>query len=180
MELYKSKKDKHGYVQLQLGFNTLSEYHRFSCGDKQTKWWFSQSVSCCLVWALTLSVSSCFSSSDSKKRRRSESEEPSAGIEASCSDGDGTRGGSAGGGGLSLGSSQLLTWDQYRSEDWSTLYNSSYQTLWVQNQLFLIPWYMIYVLERPTDVTILYKIQSALMAFLLCFQVSSCLPRWHW
>nr|XP_046235367.1 myelin regulatory factor-like protein [Scatophagus argus] len=72
-------------------------------------------------------------STDSKKRRRSKSEEPSAGIEPSCSETDGTRGGSSGnsvgGGGLSLGSYQLLTWDHYRPEHWSTLYNSSYQTL---------------------------------------------------
>ncbi|KAE8281092.1 Myelin regulatory factor-like protein [Larimichthys crocea] len=63
-------------------------------------------------------------SPDSKKRRRSESEEPSAGNEASCSEG-----GSVGGGGLNLGPYQLLTWDQYRPEHWSLLYNSSYQTL---------------------------------------------------
>ncbi|XP_045895442.1 myelin regulatory factor-like protein [Micropterus dolomieu] len=73
------------------------------------------------------------SSPDSKKRRRSESEEPSAGIEDSCSEGDGIRGGSVGhgvgGGGLSVGSNQLLTWDQYRPEHWSTLYDSSSQTL---------------------------------------------------
>ncbi|XP_051249027.1 myelin regulatory factor-like protein [Dicentrarchus labrax] len=72
-------------------------------------------------------------SPESKKRRRSESEEPSVGVEASCSEADGTRGGSGGngvgGGGLSLGSYQLLTWDQYRLEHWSALYNSSYQTL---------------------------------------------------
>ena len=78
-------------------------------------------------------VSSFFSSTDSKKRRRSESDEPSTEIEASCSEGDGTRGSGAasgvGGTGMSLGSYQLLTWDQYRPEHWSTLYNSSYQTL---------------------------------------------------
>ncbi|XP_035533464.1 LOW QUALITY PROTEIN: myelin regulatory factor-like protein [Morone saxatilis] len=72
-------------------------------------------------------------SPESKKRRRSESEEPSVGVEASCSEAEGTRGGSGGngvgGGGMSLGSYQLLTWDQYRLEHWSALYNSSYQTL---------------------------------------------------
>ncbi|XP_030296424.1 myelin regulatory factor-like protein [Sparus aurata] len=66
-------------------------------------------------------------SADSKKRRRSESEEASAGIEASCSEGGVVNG--VGGGGLSSGSYQLLTWDQYTPEHWSTLYNSSYQTL---------------------------------------------------
>ncbi|XP_034534964.1 myelin regulatory factor-like protein, partial [Notolabrus celidotus] len=69
---------------------------------------------------------------DSKKRRRSESDEPSAGIEASYSEGDGTLGGAVGngsGGGLGLGLNQLLTWDQYNPEQWSTLYNGSYQTV---------------------------------------------------
>ncbi|XP_041819954.1 myelin regulatory factor-like protein [Chelmon rostratus] len=68
-----------------------------------------------------------------KKRRRSESEELSTGMEASCSEGDGTLGGGVGngvaGGGLSLGPYQLLTWDEYRPEHWSTLYNGSYQAL---------------------------------------------------
>uniref|UniRef100_UPI0037E70BE0 myelin regulatory factor-like protein n=1 Tax=Semicossyphus pulcher TaxID=241346 RepID=UPI0037E70BE0 len=72
-------------------------------------------------------------SSDSKKRRRSFSDEPSAGIEASCCEGDGTQGGSvgscSGGGSPSLGTNQLLTWDQYRPEHWSTVYNGSYQTV---------------------------------------------------
>lgn len=70
---------------------------------------------------------------DSKKRRRSESEEQSVRMEPSCSDGDGTHGAGVGsggsGGGLSLGSYQLLTWDLYTPEHWSTLYNSSYETL---------------------------------------------------
>lgn len=70
---------------------------------------------------------------DCKKRRRSESEESSTRNEASCSEhGDGIHGGSGGGGGgggLSLGSYQLLTWDQYTPDHWSTLYNSSYETL---------------------------------------------------
>ncbi|XP_023275464.1 myelin regulatory factor-like protein [Seriola lalandi dorsalis] len=72
-------------------------------------------------------------SPQSKKRRRSECEEPAGGMDASCSDADGTCGGSAGngvgGGGLNLGSFQLLTWEQYRLGHWSTLYDSSYQTL---------------------------------------------------
>ncbi|XP_062299871.1 myelin regulatory factor-like protein [Scomber scombrus] len=63
--------------------------------------------------------------SESKKRRRSESEEPSVGINTSCSEGDGTRGGS----GLSMGSFQLLTWEHYRPEEWSAPYDGSYQTL---------------------------------------------------
>ncbi|CAJ1054657.1 myelin regulatory factor-like protein [Xyrichtys novacula] len=72
-------------------------------------------------------------SPDTKKRRRSESDEPLAGTKASCSEGDGTYGGGVenciGGGGLSLASNQLLTWDQYRPEQWSILYNGSYQTV---------------------------------------------------
>uniref|UniRef100_A0A3Q4AT21 Uncharacterized protein n=1 Tax=Mola mola TaxID=94237 RepID=A0A3Q4AT21_MOLML len=72
-------------------------------------------------------------STDSKKRRRLESERPSAGIEASCSESDGSHGGnlgdSIGGNGQSLGCNQLLTWDQYKSDQWCTLYNSSYETL---------------------------------------------------
>ncbi|XP_059182009.1 myelin regulatory factor-like protein [Centropristis striata] len=66
-------------------------------------------------------------SPESKKRRRSESEEPSAGITASCTEGDGTQGGSVGSGGL--GSYQLLTWEHYRPEHWSALYDSSYEIL---------------------------------------------------
>uniref|UniRef100_A0A3Q1JST3 Uncharacterized protein n=1 Tax=Anabas testudineus TaxID=64144 RepID=A0A3Q1JST3_ANATE len=73
---------------------------------------------------------------ESKKRRRSESEEPSAGINASCSDCDGSRcagaGGlrtGAGGGGGVMGSYQLLTWEPYKPGQWNTLYNSSCQTL---------------------------------------------------
>uniref|UniRef100_A0A8D3DLF1 Myelin regulatory factor-like protein n=1 Tax=Scophthalmus maximus TaxID=52904 RepID=A0A8D3DLF1_SCOMX len=72
-------------------------------------------------------------SPESKKRRRSECEEPSAGIDASCSDCEGTCGGSIGNGragsGLNLGSYQLLTWEQYTPEQWSTMYDSSHQTL---------------------------------------------------
>lgn len=93
----------------------------------QTKWCLRQSVTGSLVRTLNFLSSSFFSSADSKKRRRSESEEPSAGIEASCSEGG--VGNGVGGGGLSSGSYQLLTWDQYTPEHWSTLYNSSYQTL---------------------------------------------------
>ncbi|XP_040886145.1 myelin regulatory factor-like protein [Toxotes jaculatrix] len=73
-------------------------------------------------------------SPESKKRRRSECEEPSAGIDASSgTDGDRTCGGSVGnslgGSGLNLGSYQLLTWEHYRPGEWSTLYDSNYQTL---------------------------------------------------
>ncbi|XP_069575304.1 myelin regulatory factor-like protein [Brachyistius frenatus] len=66
-------------------------------------------------------------SPDSKKRRRSESEEPSAGIDASCCEADGTFGGGVGG--PFPGSYQLLTWNQYSPEQWSTFYDGSYQTL---------------------------------------------------
>lgn len=38
-------------------------------------------------------------------------------------------GNSVGVGGLGLGSCQLLTWDHYIPDQWSTVYNSSYQTL---------------------------------------------------
>uniref|UniRef100_A0AAQ5YXU8 Myelin regulatory factor like n=1 Tax=Amphiprion ocellaris TaxID=80972 RepID=A0AAQ5YXU8_AMPOC len=67
------------------------------------------------------------SSPDSKKRRRSECEEPSA----SCIEGDGPHGGAAGPnvGGLTVGSHQLLAWEQYRLEQWGTFYDSSYQIL---------------------------------------------------
>ncbi|XP_071357816.1 myelin regulatory factor-like protein isoform X2 [Trachinotus anak] len=71
-------------------------------------------------------------SPQSKKRRRSECEEPPQVIDASCSDGDGTCGGSVGNGigsALNFGSYQLLTWEQYQPGQWSTLYDSSYQTL---------------------------------------------------
>ncbi|XP_051813913.1 myelin regulatory factor-like protein [Acanthochromis polyacanthus] len=66
-------------------------------------------------------------SPDSKKRRRSECEEPSA----SCVEGDGPHGGAVGPsvGGLTLGSHQLLTWEQYRLEQRGTFYDSSYQIL---------------------------------------------------
>uniref|UniRef100_UPI003AB04A12 myelin regulatory factor-like protein n=1 Tax=Centroberyx gerrardi TaxID=166262 RepID=UPI003AB04A12 len=53
-----------------------------------------------------------------KKRRRSGSEEPSGGADASCCDGGG-----------GLGPYQLLTWDQYRPDRWSELYDSSFHTL---------------------------------------------------
>ncbi|XP_062239217.1 myelin regulatory factor-like protein isoform X1 [Platichthys flesus] len=69
-------------------------------------------------------------SPESKKRRRSECEETPSGIEPSSSDADGSCGASAGSGtggfGFNLG---LLTWEQYRPGQWSTLYSSSYQTL---------------------------------------------------
>ena len=83
-----------------------------------------------MLWNNSISF---LSSQESKKRRRSESEETSSGLEASSSDADGSPGGSVGNGtggiGLNLG---LLTWEQYRPGQWSTLYNSSYQTLWVK------------------------------------------------
>ncbi|KAF0028755.1 hypothetical protein F2P81_017860 [Scophthalmus maximus] len=95
-----------------------------------------------MVPHLTTPVSTCMLGSaptlnshspESKKRRRSECEEPSAGIDASCSDCEGTCGGSIGNGragsGLNLGSYQLLTWEQYTPEQWSTMYDSSHQTL---------------------------------------------------
>lgn len=50
-------------------------------------------------------------------------------MEASCSEGDGTHGGAVGAAGGRLVSYQLLTWDQYRPEHWSTLYSGSYQAL---------------------------------------------------
>ncbi|XP_034719987.1 myelin regulatory factor-like protein [Etheostoma cragini] len=82
--------------------------------------------STCLL-GYTSTLNTC--SPGSKKRRRSESEDPSAGLEASCSEGDGTQGSSTGNSGGGLGSYQLLTWEQYMLEHWSTLYGSSYQTL---------------------------------------------------
>uniref|UniRef100_I3KNQ6 Myelin regulatory factor like n=1 Tax=Oreochromis niloticus TaxID=8128 RepID=I3KNQ6_ORENI len=77
-------------------------------------------------------VFSCFSTLESKKRRRSESEEPSAGVGTSCSEGEGTHGGvgsTASVGGMGVGSYQLLSWEQYRPEQWTTLHDSNYQTL---------------------------------------------------
>ncbi|XP_056131699.1 myelin regulatory factor-like protein [Lampris incognitus] len=72
---------------------------------------------------------------DSKRRRRSESCQSSSdpgllseGVDASCCDSDGTAGGSSVGG-LVLGTYQLLTWKQYKQEQWSTLYDSRHQTL---------------------------------------------------
>uniref|UniRef100_A0A3Q4HP90 Myelin regulatory factor like n=1 Tax=Neolamprologus brichardi TaxID=32507 RepID=A0A3Q4HP90_NEOBR len=84
-----------------------------------------------LHWSFE-SVFSCFSTLERKKRRRSESEEPSAGVGTSCSDGEGTHGGvgsTASVGGMGVGSYQLLSWEQYRPEQWSTLHDSNYQTL---------------------------------------------------
>ncbi|KAM6896343.1 myelin regulatory factor-like protein isoform 1-T2 [Lycodopsis pacificus] len=75
------------------------------------------------------STSALHTCSESKKRRRSESEEPSAGIEATCSEGDGTQGDSVGNAVSSSGSYQLLTWEHYRLEDWITSYDVSYQTM---------------------------------------------------
>ncbi|XP_041834076.1 myelin regulatory factor-like protein [Melanotaenia boesemani] len=68
---------------------------------------------------------------DSKKRRRSESGEPFAGADSSCYEGDGTRGSSVGNrdSGLGLAPSQLLTWEHYSPGQWSSLYDSSNQTL---------------------------------------------------
>uniref|UniRef100_A0A3Q2WLA6 Myelin regulatory factor like n=1 Tax=Haplochromis burtoni TaxID=8153 RepID=A0A3Q2WLA6_HAPBU len=84
-----------------------------------------------LHWSFE-SVFSCFSTLERKKRRRSESEEPSAGVGTSSSDGEGTHGGvgsTASVGGMGVGSYQLLSWEQYRPEQWSTLHDSNYQTL---------------------------------------------------
>uniref|UniRef100_A0A3Q2TA57 Myelin regulatory factor like n=1 Tax=Fundulus heteroclitus TaxID=8078 RepID=A0A3Q2TA57_FUNHE len=71
------------------------------------------------------------SSQDSKKRRRSDSEDSFAAVEAACCEGDGTHNAGTGNTltGLGLGSSQLLRWEHYRREHWSTLYSTSYQTL---------------------------------------------------
>ncbi|XP_015237087.1 PREDICTED: myelin regulatory factor-like protein [Cyprinodon variegatus] len=67
-------------------------------------------------------------SQDSKKRRRSDSEDTFAAADAACCEGDGTRNTGAGIG-AGLGSSQLLRWEHYQQEHWSTLCSSSYQTL---------------------------------------------------
>ncbi|XP_029283887.1 myelin regulatory factor-like protein [Cottoperca gobio] len=85
-----------------------------------------------LVPTLSMPPSTCLQGStmlhtcspESKKRRRSESEEPSAGLEAA-----GSEGGSVGNGAGGFASYQLLTWEQYRPEHWSALYDSTYQTL---------------------------------------------------
>ncbi|XP_013855858.1 myelin regulatory factor-like protein, partial [Austrofundulus limnaeus] len=74
----------------------------------------------------TCTVHTC--SQDSKKRRRSESEDLSA-SEPACCEGDGTRSAGTTVNGPGPGSSQLLTWEPYRTEHWSTLLNRSYQTL---------------------------------------------------
>ncbi|XP_037317821.2 myelin regulatory factor-like protein isoform X1 [Pungitius pungitius] len=79
------------------------------------------------TYLLDSSLHTC--SPESKKRRRSECEEPSGGIEASCSEGDGTRGGSVGNSLSGLGSYQLVTWEHYRLEHWTTSYDSSYETM---------------------------------------------------
>uniref|UniRef100_I3KNQ5 Myelin regulatory factor like n=1 Tax=Oreochromis niloticus TaxID=8128 RepID=I3KNQ5_ORENI len=58
--------------------------------------------------------------------------EPSAGVGTSCSEGEGTHGGvgsTASVGGMGVGSYQLLSWEQYRPEQWTTLHDSNYQTL---------------------------------------------------
>ncbi|XP_047430695.1 myelin regulatory factor-like protein [Mugil cephalus] len=88
----------------------------------------STATSTCLQESMT-SLHSC--SPESKKRRMSKSEEPLSGVDGYCSVADGTHGGSIGNcvGVGGLGSFQLLTWEQYRPEQWSTLYGSSFQTL---------------------------------------------------
>uniref|UniRef100_A0A1A7WSW5 Myelin regulatory factor-like n=1 Tax=Iconisemion striatum TaxID=60296 RepID=A0A1A7WSW5_9TELE len=67
-------------------------------------------------------------SQEGKKRRRSESEDP---FEAPGGEADGTHNSSVGYtvNGPGLGSYQMLTWEQYRPEQWSTLYDHRYQTL---------------------------------------------------
>ncbi|KAM9846098.1 myelin regulatory factor-like protein [Aulostomus maculatus] len=70
----------------------------------------------------TSTLHSC--SPDSKKRRRSESEALTAGVDLTDSEADGTH--SSGGG---LGFFQVLTWEKYVAEEWSTLFDNSYQTL---------------------------------------------------
>ncbi|KAM4523913.1 myelin regulatory factor-like protein [Fundulus diaphanus] len=93
-----------------------------------------------LVHNLPASSSHCVPSSvstshtcsqDSKKRRRSDSEDSFAAVEAACCEGDGTHNAGTGNTliGPGLGSSQLLRWEHYRQEHWSTLYSTSYQTL---------------------------------------------------
>ncbi|MEQ2266592.1 hypothetical protein XENORESO_011776 [Xenotaenia resolanae] len=68
---------------------------------------------------------------DSKRRKRSDSEGSFAAVDAACCEDDGTRNTGTGStlSGPSLGSSQLLRWEHYRREHWSTLCNTSYQTL---------------------------------------------------
>ncbi|XP_054878069.1 myelin regulatory factor-like protein isoform X2 [Poeciliopsis prolifica] len=68
-------------------------------------------------------------SQDSKKRRRSESEESFAAVDVASCDRDGTQntGNTLIGPGQSC--SPLLRWEHYRREHWSTLCNSSFQTL---------------------------------------------------
>ncbi|MEQ2198948.1 hypothetical protein XENOCAPTIV_021315, partial [Xenoophorus captivus] len=68
---------------------------------------------------------------DSKRRKRSDSEGSFAAVDAACCEDDGSRNTGTGStlSGPSLGSSQLLRWEHYRREHWSTLCNTSYQTL---------------------------------------------------
>ncbi|XP_008399058.1 myelin regulatory factor-like protein isoform X1 [Poecilia reticulata] len=70
-------------------------------------------------------------SQDSKKRRRSESEESFAAVDAAGCERDGTHNAGTGNTliGPGPGSSRLLRWEHYRREHWSTLCNTSYQTL---------------------------------------------------
>ncbi|PWA14715.1 hypothetical protein CCH79_00019610 [Gambusia affinis] len=84
-----------------------------------------------LVQNLPVSSSHCVLGSDSKKRRRSESEESFAAVDAASCERDGTH--NAGTGNTLIGpgqsSSQLLRWEQYRRQHWSTLCNTSHQIL---------------------------------------------------
>ncbi|KAM4712356.1 myelin regulatory factor-like protein [Anableps anableps] len=70
-------------------------------------------------------------SQDSKKRRRSDSEESFVAVDAAYCESDGTHNAGTGNTliGPGLSSSQLLRWEHYSRERWSTLYNTSYQTL---------------------------------------------------
>ncbi|XP_041636371.1 myelin regulatory factor-like protein [Cheilinus undulatus] len=104
----------------------LNRYATPCTGPRQVPHLVTHPSACSVPLGSTSTQHNC--SPDSKKRRRSESDEASAGIEGSCGEGDGTRGCTVGGG-LSLGSNQLLSWDQYRPEQWSTLYNGSYQAV---------------------------------------------------
>ncbi|KAF7229480.1 myelin regulatory factor-like protein isoform X1 [Nothobranchius furzeri] len=67
-------------------------------------------------------------SQEGKKRRRSESDDL---FEAPGGEAERTFNGSVGNAvnGPGLGSSQTLAWEQYRPEQWSSLYNHHYQTL---------------------------------------------------
>ncbi|KAM8907848.1 myelin regulatory factor-like protein isoform 6-T6 [Spinachia spinachia] len=79
------------------------------------------------TYLLDSSLHTC--SPESKKRRRSESQEPSGGVGASCGEGDGTRGSNVGNSLCGLGPYQLLTWEHYRREHWTTSYDSSYEAM---------------------------------------------------